>query len=184
MSRRSALVAMLMAALALLAAACGASDDDPADALADAGVDAEIDAGAGTTSAAPADDSAGDDPAPTSTTAAAAGQATTASEESEPEPEAEEPEPEEPAADVVITGSLTRGELMIEDRRFDVPIGSTVRIEFTADEAEHVHLHGYDILADVGPDLPVEMVFVADSPGTFEVELEDSGRFLFEILVR
>ena len=93
---------------------------------------------------------------------------------------------EEPAApdELLIAGSLRDGDISVESKRFDVPLGSTVRIEFTSDQVEHIHLHGYDLLADVGPDQVGEIQFVADSPGAFEVELEDSGRFLFELLVR
>lgn len=93
---------------------------------------------------------------------------------------------EEPAApdELLIAGSLRDGDISVESKRFDVALGTTVRIEFTSDQVEHIHLHGYDLLADVGPDQIGEIQFVADSPGAFEVELEDSGRFLFELLVR
>ncbi len=86
-------------------------------------------------------------------------------------------------ADVVITATLAGGDLEIDDRRFKVETGSTVGIIFESDEAEQVHVHGYDLLVDVGPDNPVDLAFLADSPGTFEVEFEKSGRFLFEIQV-
>ncbi len=86
-------------------------------------------------------------------------------------------------ADVLVEASLAGGDLSIDDRRITVETGQTVGIVFTADEVEKLHLHGYDILADVGPDTSVDFAFLADSPGTFEVELEDSGRFLFEIQV-
>ena len=86
-------------------------------------------------------------------------------------------------ADVVIEAVLVDGDLTVEDRRFSVETGQTVGVVFESDETEQVHLHGYDILADVGPDTSVDFAFLADSPGTFEVELEGSGRFLFEIQV-
>jgi hypothetical protein len=164
-------------AAALLLAACGSDDGDETSADAAATTEAsETDDATGTT-----DPDAGADAEPdpeTSVTTEPDDGATTTEAETTTTTEPE------PAADVVITGALVDGELRIDDRRFEVPLGSSVLIQFTADETEHVHLHGYDILADVGPDLPVEMLFVADSPGTFEVELEDSHRFLFEILVR
>ena len=87
-------------------------------------------------------------------------------------------------ADVVIEASLSDGDLTIDDRRFAVELGSTVGVIVEADVEEQVHIHGYDLLVDVGPGNPVDLSFLADSPGTFEIELEQSGRFLFEIQVR
>ena len=52
----------------------------------------------------------------------------------------------------------------------------------TASEPDSPDL--YDLLADVTPGSPSEIRFTADVPGVFEVELEDSGTFLFEIAVR
>ncbi len=104
-----------------------------------------------------------------------------------PEPEGSDEAPEEeeePAADLVIEGSFLDGEVIIEDRRFEVERGSSVLITFESDQAEHIHLHGYDLLIDLVPGQRAELAFVADSPGSFEVELEDSSRFLFELLVR
>jgi hypothetical protein len=86
-------------------------------------------------------------------------------------------------ADVVVEASFADGELSVDDRRVIVETGQTVGISVTSDEVEQVHLHGYDILAEVGPDKSADFAFLADSPGTFEVELESSGRFLFEIQV-
>lgn len=86
-------------------------------------------------------------------------------------------------ADVVINGSLAGGDLTMDDRRFQVSEGQTVGITFVSDEADEIHVHGYDILAEVGPGVTADIAFLADSPGTFEVEVEGSGRFLFEIQV-
>jgi hypothetical protein len=43
-----------------------------------------------------------------------------------------------------------------------------------ADVADEVHVHGYDLVADVAPGSPAELTFLADIPGVFEVELESS----------
>ncbi|MEM9650534.1 MAG: hypothetical protein AAGA65_00470 [Actinomycetota bacterium] len=86
-------------------------------------------------------------------------------------------------ADVVIEASLSDGDLTIDERRFQVDEGQTVGVIFTSDEADEIHVHGYDILADVGPGVTADLAFLADSPGTFEVEIEGTGRFLFEIQV-
>lgn len=81
--------------------------------------------------------------------------------------------------DVFVAGDVVE----VESTRFDVPLGSTVTIVVEADRDEDVHLHGYDILAEVTPDEPATIVFDADVPGVFEVELERSATFLFEVAV-
>ncbi len=86
-------------------------------------------------------------------------------------------------ADVVIDAAYADGEVSVDDDRVDVPIGSLVAITISSDVEEHVHLHGYDVLADITPDSPGELLFTADTAGVFEVELEDSGTFLFEVAV-
>ena len=42
-------------------------------------------------------------------------------------------------------------------------------------------MHGYDLLAEVSPDEPAVIVFRANAPGVFEVELEGAG--LLELTV-
>lgn len=86
-------------------------------------------------------------------------------------------------ADVFVSASFADGSVEVEDRRVTVPTGSSVGISFASDTVEQIHVHGYDLLVNVGPDQAGEIAFLADSPGTFEVELEQSGRFLFEIQV-
>jgi hypothetical protein len=39
--------------------------------------------------------------------------------------------------------------------------------------ADHVHVHGYDLLADVAPGRRARIAFRATIPGRFEIELED-----------
>ena len=47
-----------------------------------------------------------------------------------------------------------------------------------------MHLHGYDLMADVAPGAPATIRFTADVPGIFEVELEDRGLHIAELEVR
>ncbi len=61
--------------------------------------------------------------------------------------------------------------------------GTDVRIVVEADVADEVHLHGYDLMDDVGPGEPAEIQLEAVATGVFEVELEDAGRLLFELTV-
>ena len=61
--------------------------------------------------------------------------------------------------------------------------GDTVRFRVRSPEAEEVHIHGYDLFADLSPGTPAEIRFTADIPGVFEVELEGSGLELVELQV-
>jgi hypothetical protein len=51
--------------------------------------------------------------------------------------------------------------------------GSEVVLVVRSDVADHVHVHGYDLFADVGPGQPTRIAFQAGTPGRFDVELED-----------
>ena len=47
--------------------------------------------------------------------------------------------------------------------------GDTVRLTFTSDEHGEIHLHGYDLTADVSPEHPGELVFQAKNAGAFGI---------------
>jgi hypothetical protein len=80
---------------------------------------------------------------------------------------------------------VVQGDDVVEGSgRHDVDLGSDVTIEVTSDSDNEVHVHGYDLHADVGPDQPAVIQFTADIPGIFEVELEDNGKLLFELQVQ
>lgn len=68
--------------------------------------------------------------------------------------------------------------------RVTVPLGSQIRLEVTADEADEVHFHGYDVFADVAPGAPAVILLTADIPGVFEVELEGRGLELVLVEVK
>ena len=51
-------------------------------------------------------------------------------------------------------------------------------------ETDHVHLHGYDLMADVGPGKPATIRFTATAPGRFEIELEEHKLPIAEVEVR
>jgi hypothetical protein len=62
--------------------------------------------------------------------------------------------------------------------------GEQVVLVVRADVSDHVHLHGYDRMADVGPGAPAQLGFRATIPGRFEVELEDRKLRILEVEVR
>jgi hypothetical protein len=67
--------------------------------------------------------------------------------------------------------------------RVEVRQGSPVRLTVEADVSDEVHVHGYDLRAEVEPGRPATLEFVADIPGIFEVELEESQLDLLELEV-
>jgi FtsP/CotA-like multicopper oxidase with cupredoxin domain len=61
--------------------------------------------------------------------------------------------------------------------------GETVRFRVVSDEAEEVHVHGYDIKKDLEPGKTETVSFKADITGIFEIELEHSGTLLAQLKV-
>jgi heme/copper-type cytochrome/quinol oxidase subunit 2 len=68
--------------------------------------------------------------------------------------------------------------------RIPVHLGTAVTLQVTSDVADEVHVHGYDLMADVSPDAPATITLDATVPGVFEVELEDLGRELLTLQVQ
>lgn len=87
---------------------------------------------------------------------------------------------EVPVIDVAFAGGQVTGGVRTET----VALGETVRLRVTSDVADHVHVHTYDVLADVTPGQPAELEVVATIPGRHEVELEERGRPLLILEVR
>ncbi len=69
-------------------------------------------------------------------------------------------------------------------RRAKVEQGRKVVLVITSDVPDHIHLHGYDLMADVAPGSPARIRFTADIPGRFEVELGDRGVQIADLTVR
>ena len=61
--------------------------------------------------------------------------------------------------------------------------GETVRFRVRHDEAEEVHVHGYDISKDLEPGKTETVAFKATITGIFEIELEHSGTLLAQLKV-
>ena len=85
---------------------------------------------------------------------------------------------------VLIEATVTGDKVETASRRVRIDRGQKVRIRVQADRAEEVHLHGYDLSADVAPGRPAVIDFTADAPGVFEVELEQAHLRLFELQIQ
>jgi hypothetical protein len=85
---------------------------------------------------------------------------------------------------VLVEATVTGDKVETASRWVRIDRGQKVRIRVQADRAEEVHLHGYDLSADVAPGRPAVIDFTADAPGVFEVELEQAKLKLFELQVQ
>jgi len=123
----------------------------------------------------------GNDPgAPTAGREGGAGDASSTAQNSEPSPS---PTPDISVAETIIDIVVTNGVPTPATGQVAVPLGNTVRLFITADAADEVHVHGYDLTADIAPGGPVELTFVADIPGSFAVEFHEGGQLLCELRV-
>ena len=97
----------------------------------------------------------------------------------------EEPAPETTPDDAqVVSITVQGGQVTGVEPRTVVPVGTQVRLTITSDAADEVHVHGYDLTAQVTPDQAVQLEFLADRPGIFEVELHDSRVVLTRLQVQ
>jgi hypothetical protein len=104
----------------------------------------------------------------TATPTGTAAQDETATETPEPTPT---PKPKPP---LVAPGKVTK-------LRFEQ--GETVSFRVRSDVADHVHVHGYDLMKDVTPGRTITISFPAEITGIFEIELEDRGEQIAQLRV-
>ena len=90
-------------------------------------------------------------------------------------PTATAPSAPPPAADEIV---LRSGKPEGGVQRIEVEAGGTVRLLVSSDQADELHLHGYDITRRAAPGKPARFRFVAKAEGVFELEshtAEDAG---------
>lgn len=112
------------------------------------------------------------DPAPSPTSAAPSAAATSAA-----------PAPSPSPTGTVVEVRYAGGQVTGVESRVNVTLGEQVVLRFTSDVVEEIHVHGYDLYTDLAPGTPAEIAFTADIPGSFEVELHEAGRPLFQLRV-
>jgi hypothetical protein len=86
-------------------------------------------------------------------------------------------------AGAVIEVRYEGGKVSGVDQRVAVDLGEQVVLRVTSDVAERVHVHGYDVDLDLVPGIPAEARFSATLAGSWEVELHQAGRPLFQLRV-
>jgi hypothetical protein len=70
-----------------------------------------------------------------------------------------------------------------KEKALDYEQGETVRFRVRSDEAEEVHVHGYDIKKELEPGKTETVSFKATIPGIFRIELEHSQTLLAQLKV-
>lgn len=93
-------------------------------------------------------------------------------------------EPVDSSAPVEVAITITEGRSEPQPGRVDAKKGQSVRITVTSDVPDRVHVHGYEVGAELPAGQPATVEFVADMDGLFEVETHESGVLLFQLLVR
>lgn len=88
--------------------------------------------------------------------------------------------PRIPTLRITVRGGKVVGGI----RHGKVKQGVQTAIAVAADVSDEVHLHGYDLSREVSPGKPVRIVFTADIPGRFEIELEERGLAIGELEVQ
>ena len=81
--------------------------------------------------------------------------------------------------DLVVIGTELEGGA----RRESIPLGEKVTVRVSGTSTDHVHIHGYDLFIELA-DGAGELIFSADIPGVFEIELEGSGTLLMQMEVK
>jgi hypothetical protein len=112
----------------------------------------------------------GDDEATPTTTAAQTTTAATTTAPAEPQ--------------VVRISVSVPGDKAPTVKHFTIQQGRQVVFVVESELADEVHLHGYDLSADVAPGEPATIRFKATAPGLFEAELESRSLPIAEIEVR
>jgi len=81
----------------------------------------------------------------------------------------------------VITASYVGGEVVTDGVRVESELGEEVVLRISSDVAEEIHVHGYDVYADIPAGGSVDIPLTLTLPGSYEVELHGAGRPLFQL---
>jgi hypothetical protein len=71
--------------------------------------------------------------------------------------------------------TIEHDKVNVKDKTIRVAQGDVVELCWSSDKNQTLHLHGYDIEAEVRPSSPVVMRFVAFATGRFPVEIHGGG---------
>jgi hypothetical protein len=100
------------------------------------------------------------------------------------QPPPPQPPPPQPPAVAQVPITIRGGTPVGGIRRVTVAKDRRVVLVVRSDVADHVHLHGYNVMRDVAPGAPARLAFRATIPGRFEVELEDRRLQIADVTVK
>ena len=124
-----------------------------------------------------------DEPAPATTAATTEAATTTQAATTAAATTEAPPATTAPTAPTTIAIAVAGGQPTGGIQRVTLSKGEKVVLVVTSDVADEIHLHGYDLSADVAAGGSAEIPFTADTVGTFEVELEERGVQLAELQI-
>ena len=84
---------------------------------------------------------------------------------------------------VTATIDVVGGEPEAGVQTIELNKGQDVDLTVNSDQPYEIHLHGYDIMKDAGPDAPAVFAFNADIDGVFEIEVEDTATQIAKLVV-
>jgi hypothetical protein len=85
---------------------------------------------------------------------------------------------------VEISVAVTDGKVEPKPHRVEVAKDSQVRLIVTSDVDDELHVHGYEVEAELEAGRPTTVELVADQTGIFEVETHESELELLQLEVR
>ncbi|MEP7335416.1 MAG: hypothetical protein ABI717_06510 [Actinomycetota bacterium] len=88
-----------------------------------------------------------------------------------------------PPEGIQLTVTIRGGDPVDGIARAEAHKGDPVVVVVRSDVADEVHVHGYDLMADVAPGKPVRITFTATLTGRFEIELEGGGKQIAQLTV-
>lgn len=88
-----------------------------------------------------------------------------------------------PSDTVELVVTIRGGEPVDGIVRAEAHKGQPVVVVVRSDVADEVHVHGYDLTADVAPGKSVRIEFIANLTGRFEIELEGRHKQIAQLTV-
>ena len=86
-----------------------------------------------------------------------------------------------PPAIRIIEVAYTGGKVVTADSRVQTTLGEKIILRISSDVAEQIHVHGYDVYADVPAGGSVDVALTMTLSGGYQVELHEAGRPLLQL---
>lgn len=87
-------------------------------------------------------------------------------------------------AAVLVVATVANGKITPSTQTIKAKQGQKVMVTVTSDEADELHIHGYDKEVELQAGKPGSVTFTADTKGTFEIETHESGKLVAKLIVQ